>query len=948
MSKRRQTFVVLALGFLFLPNTALAQSAIAGIVKDTTGAVLPGVTVEASSPALIEKVRTTTSDENGQYRVIDLRPGTYTVTFTLAGFSTIVRAGIVLETNFTAPINVELRVGEVAESITVTGETPVVDVQTSSRRDVMSREFLDAVPSGRNYMWMANAVPAVSASGFDVGGSATMWSGGALTVHGSTTADARTLIDGMIVDGMMGTGQCACIYDNEMQTQEIAVQVGGGSAENQLGGVIVNRIPRTGSNNFSGDEMFLGSVEALQSQNINDEQKAKGISVPGKLYRQYDINYSIGGPILKDRLWFFFTGRNWAYDQYAANSFKEDGTQYADLNILQSYPFRLTSQLTKNNKLTALYNWASREKDNYVIPGPTRTPASITGQSTPTEYIAQVKWTSTLRPSLLLEAGYNLTNHHIVYSYKDASFVTPATCFTAFALCAPGTSYGSIPHRDTLTGVDSIAPFPGTGAGQGPEDRPTESHTPMVSLTYVSGAHALKVGFQDRFGPFRQRRFFNGDIGQQYRNGVPFAVTVLNSPTDTTVNVNHDMGIYLQDTWTTKRLTLSPGIRYDHFNSSIPAQTKPAGRFVGEQHFEAIPDTPNWHNVVPRIGGAFDVFGNGKTAVKGNWGIYMSGQGPGFAQNYNPSFPALETRNWTDLNRDDIAQENELGPGSPTFGIRRNQNMDPDVKRPYQHLWDAGVQHEVRPGFALSVTYAQRNIHEDLWTDNLAIVPSDYILLNVPDPRGNGQTLPVYNLPANKFGLINELDTNSSLNTRVYRGVDVGINVRIAGGGVINAGTSTGRSTSFACEVENLNSLRFCDQSLYDIPLQTNFKMSGSYPVPFFGLRVSGMFQSLPGSERSITYQVTRTLLPTLTAASVNVRLNEPGTVYNQRVNQLDFSLSKSFKRGNLDLRPQLTLFNALNANPATSVINAYGSSLDNISAVLNPRLLQLGMIVKF
>jgi hypothetical protein len=352
--------------------------------------------------------------------------------------------------------------------------------------------------------------------------------------------------------------------------------------------------------------------------------------------------------------------------------------------------------------------------------------------------------------------------------------------------------------------------------------------------------------------------------------------------------------------------------------------------------------------VVPRIGGAFDLFGTGKTAVKGNWGIYMSGQGPGFAQNYNPSFPATDTRTWTDLNRDDIAQENEIGPGSATFGIRRNQNMDPDVKRPYQHLWDAGIQHEVRAGFALSVTFAQRNVYQELWTDNLAIAPSDYILLSVPDPRGNGQTLPVYNLPANKFGLINELDTNSSLNTRVYRGVDVGINVRIAGGGVINAGTSTGRSTSVACEVENLNSLRFCDQSLYDTPLQTSFKMSGSYPVPFFGLRVSGMFQSLPGAERSITYQVTRTLLPTLTAASVNVRLNEPGTVYNQRVNQLDFTLSKSFKRGNLDVRPQLTLFNALNANPATSVINAYGSSLDNISAVLNPRLLQLGVTVKF
>ena len=171
--------------------------------------------------------------------------------------------------------------------------------------------------------------------------------------------------------------------------------------------------------------------------------------------------------------------------------------------------------------------------------------------------------------------------------------------------------------------------------------------------------------------------------------------------------------------------------------------------------------------------------------------------------------------------------------------------------------------------------------------------------------------------------------------------------VRLPGGGSLNAGTSTGRSTSITCEVENLNSLRFCDQSLYDMPLQTNFKMSGSYPL-IYGLRLSGMFQSLPGAERAITYQVTRTLLPTLTAASVNVRLNEPGTLFNQRVNQVDLTLSKSFKRGNLDVRPQVTLFNALNANPATTVTNVWGSSLDNISAVLNPRLLQLGVTVKF
>jgi hypothetical protein len=947
MSRGVRAFVLVAAVLLFAPAVALAQSAIAGVVRDTSGAVLPGVTVEASSPALIEKVRSTTSDQNGQYRVIDLRPGTYTVTFTLTGFSTIVRSGIVLETNFTAPINVEMRVGALEETITVTGESPVVDVQTSSRRDVISRDLLDAVPTGRNYMWMANTVPAVSAAGFDVGGSATMWSGGALTVHGSTNADARTMIDGMIVDGMMGTGQCACLYDNEGMTQEIAVQVGGGAAEHQLAGVIVNRIPRTGSNVRSGEVLFLGSNTAMQSQNIDEEQRANGISVPGKLYRAYDVNYSFGGPILRDRLWYFFSGRNWAYDVYAANSFKPDGSQYADINVLQAYPLRLTSQITRINKVTALFNWTSRDKQNYVVPGPTRVPEAIAGQKTPAEYIAQIKWTSTLSSRLLLEAGYNLTNHHIVYFYKDASFVTPATCFVAFNLCPPGTSYGSIAHRDTITGMETVAPFPGTGAGQGPEDRASKSHVPTVSLTYASGAHQLKIGFQDRMGYIIQKRVINGDIGQQYRNGVPFAVTVMNTPVSTRTNQDHDMGIYIQDTWTMKRLTLNTGLRYDHFNTSIPEQVKPAGRFVPEQRYEAIPDMPDWHNVVPRIGGAYDVFGNGRTALKGNWGIFVAGQGPNYVSTYNPSFTATDQRTWNDLNGDDIAQENEIGPGSATFGVRRNRNPDPDVKRPSQMVWDFGVQHELRPGIGVSVTYAQRNFRDDLWTDNLAIAPSDYILLSVADPRGSGQTLPVYNLPLDKFVLVDELDTNTNENTRVYRGVDVGLNVRFPGGGAITAGTSTGRTTERNCQVENLNSLRFCDESQYDVPLRTNFKMSGSVSLPY-AIRLSGMFQSLPGAERSIIYQVTRSQLPSLTFASVNVRLNEPGTEYMERVNQLDLTLARSFRRGNVEVRPQLTLFNAFNANPVTSMTNTWGSNLGRVVAVLNPRLLQLGATLKF
>jgi len=342
MAQRRLAVAFLVLGSLATPALVQAQSAIAGVVRDTSGAVLPGVTVEASSPVLIEKVRAAVTNESGQYRIVDLRPGVYSVSFKLTGFSTVVRDGIALEANFTAPINVELRVGALEESITVTGESPVIDVQTSSRREVVSQDMIESLPTGRNFQLIAGTVPAVSTGVFDVGGSSSMWTGGSLLVHGSQTRDSRTMIDGMVADAMFGGGQCSCTYDNEAQTQEMAVQVSGGSAENQTAGVLVNRIPRTGGNTFSGEFLGLFSNEKLQSDNLSDDLRARGLRAGDQLHKLYDVNYSLGGPIMRDKLWFFISGRNWAYNNFVAGAFNPDGSQAVDDNVLKSFPTRLT------------------------------------------------------------------------------------------------------------------------------------------------------------------------------------------------------------------------------------------------------------------------------------------------------------------------------------------------------------------------------------------------------------------------------------------------------------------------------------------------------------------------------------------------------------------------------------------------------------------------------
>jgi hypothetical protein len=948
---RLVALVVVILGSFALPDIARAQSAsaIAGVVRDASGAVLPGVTVEATSPALIERSRTATTNESGQYRIVDLRPGTYTVTFSLQGFTTVVRAGILLESQFTAPLNIELPLGGVAETITVSGASPVVDVQSTSRRDVVSHQLLESLPTARQFAYMANTVPSVNTGGFDVGGSSSMWHGGGLTAHGSNSGDSRTLVDGMVADAMFPSGQCACVYDNEMQTQEIAVGVSGGAAESQLSGVIVNRIPRSGGNTFSGDQLVTFSNSAMQSNNITDELRARGITDPAEVSLQFDVNYSLGGPIIRDRVWFFFTGREWTYNNYVLGGRTADGERLATDNYARGFPLRITGNVTRNDRVTGLFNYSTKGQNNSYLTGwlgpSVVAPEATHLQRLPAEYIVQGKWTSTVTSNLLFEAGYHYTYHKNVYSYQPE--VELATCNTAFALCAAGTNYGDISHRDSLLNYEWNAPIAGTTSGQGPQSNPGPSQYMTVSLAYVSGRHQFKVGYQDRSGYRGSDREINGDINQLYRNGVPFSVEVLNTPIAQRSKVNHDMGVFAQDTWTIERLTLNPGVRWDYFNASIPEQYAPAGRFVPERRFAAVKNIPNWHNVSPRFGAAYDVTGEGKTAIKGHIGMYVDSAGTALPERYNPMLFSIDTRTWNDLNQDDIAQEFELGPSTNTaFGQRSTRNMDPDLKRPFQTVWNLGVQHELFDNLGLAVTYTQRDFHRLNLLRNLAIPLTEYTRYEVPDPRGNGEMLPVYSINRSVFGQVNQIDTNSEENSQVYRGVDVSFNWRFRGASVFG-GTSTGHVLATTCEVDNPNSLRFCDESRHDVPLLTSFKLSGSVPLPWDFL-VSGVFKSQPGSELNIGYQVTRTILPQLTQASVTVRLNEPGSEYADRLNQLDLTVARNFRSGRLVFRPELAMFNALNAAPILTQTTIWGPNLGRVTSILNARLLRVGMLVKF
>src|SRR5262245_38295249 len=291
----------LALALLVLwPMAAIAQSSIAGVVKDASGAVLPGVTVEASSTALIEKTRTAVTDAQGAYKIVDLRPGIYALTFSLGGFNTFKRDGIDLPSSFVATINAEMKVGTISETVVVTGESPVVDVQSNTRAANLTRDILDSVPNAHTLQSVGQLVVGVTLTAPDVGGSQAMQQT-YFTVHGLGAAQTAVLIDGMIMNGLQGDGAIQS-YMNDAVSQEMVYQTGGGAADSTSGGVKINVVPRDGGNTTHGS-LFAGLERSGgfpgQTENFSDTLIAGGVKTLDKIGLYRDIDATLGGPIAR-------------------------------------------------------------------------------------------------------------------------------------------------------------------------------------------------------------------------------------------------------------------------------------------------------------------------------------------------------------------------------------------------------------------------------------------------------------------------------------------------------------------------------------------------------------------------------------------------------------------------------------------------------------------------
>jgi hypothetical protein len=960
MTRRLTASAITAFAVLAIPTLALAQSTILGVVKDTSGAVLPGVTVEASSDVLIEKVKSAVTDGEGRYRIVDLRPGTYSVIFTLTGFNTFRRDDVILPAEFTATINADLRVGTLEETITVTGESPVVDVSTAVKTQVLDRELIDAIPTGRTIQGMGQLIVGVNLNLPDTGGARAMQQT-YMSTHGMTTANNTVLVDGMMVNGLQGDGAIQS-YFNDAMNSEVSYQTAGIGADTSAGGVRLNMIPREGGNRFSGDFKYAYRPGDWQASNLTDRHVAAGLQAGNAIQRIVDATFSQGGPIMKDKIWFFASARYNTVNNYIANTFFDDGSQGIDDQYIKQGLARITWQVSARNKFSVYWDEIDKYRGHDMQSLEDPEEASVRWFS-PAYHTAQAKWTSTVSSRLLFEGGYSRNLEYYTNSYQ-AGIEQPRFTPQWFA-SASRTDLG-LGGRKTAASLQTT---------QSPE-----RHNLQASLSYVSGSHNAKLGFQYTWGDFMHTLDANGDMTQQYRGTatsgrytIPDSVIIRNTPLVYGERLNRDFGLYAQDSWALRRLTLNYGVRWENVKSQVLAGESPAGRFVPARRFDAIENLPNWKDWAPRFAAVLDVFGTGKTALKYSLNRYNRARTTGIASSYNPLASTTATLPWRDVNGNDIAEGERTCTTYPSVGCEIDfstltANFGTAALNEYGNYpreWnlESGLelQHELMPGLSVSGSWFRGNFHNLATTINRSYSLSDYTPYTVYNPL-TGEAIQIFARSREAAARpTRNLDTYDPERERQYESFNFEFKARPGGGTSLFGGIAIERQRDITCTApDDPNTLRFCNDFDNGVPFRKSLKLAGTLPLPG-GITFSAVLQSNNGAASSRTIVPTRgttrypancpapcpagdIILPTAIfgQSSMTINLVDGDTVYNDRITQLDLKVSKTVRYGRVSITPTLEVFNINNSDAIISYVSTNALN----AAYLRPNSIMQGRIV--
>jgi hypothetical protein len=944
-----------ALLLLLTSSAAYAQATIAGVVRDSSGALLPGVTVEATSPSLTEKIRTVVSDATGQYRIVTLPPGSYTVTFSLTGFKTIKREDVVVSGSGVIPINAELSVGALQETITVSGASPVVDTQTTRREVVVNQETINALPITRNYGGVLYATPGLTVQP-GVNNNALMPGMSLFSAHGGISTEGRVFVDGVSVNGPFGQNSVTQFAFDVANAQEMQVLVGGGLGESETGGPIANIIPKSGGNRLAGNFFISGTTSTFQGNNVNDTLRNQGIANPPTVRKNWDGSAGAGGPLLQDRLWFFGNFRTVGIAQVVAagmgpNRYLADATQWGyaaepgvETRFTESkldMSGRLTGQVTPRQRVTFSY------QPQYRCLGSTLTTSTDGCRVRGSEWIGAPATSETIAP----EAGPGYQDGPV--SLTQATYTSPVSSRHLIDAAISRFWYGIIGSGHMppdapmgLIGVTESSniygrPNSSYRAPYGWGEYDTVSWNWRAAWSYVTGGHSAKLGYQgtemkydwvNYTNPSLLRYTFNSAAPATascvVQNGTRLCPTGVNySLSEDFENANRAVAhsVFIQDQWTRSRMTLQGALRYDYVYSWAPAEhngTDQTTRFNSNPvRFARTDSVTGYHDLSPRFGVAYDLFGDGKTAVKASAGRYLSAAtADGVYSSQSPAGNFVRTvtnRSWTDSDGDFVvdcdllstAAQNNAATGGDVCGALVGANLnfgnlnpnvatvDPDILhgwgvRPYNWRFGGSVQHELYPGVSLEVGYNRRTWGNFQVTYNTLVGPADYDTWTVPVPSNpnlsnSGSTASFVAItPAAANRGVQDFQTKETnvageARTAYWHGIDVNGTARLRGNLTVQAGTSTGRGVRNTCalwqarpqfSISNNTAQRLdaCDVSE---PWITTFRGLASYRIPKADVQVSSTIRSARttasenasnGSSLSANYQLPNTVVQTL------------------------------------------------------------------------------------
>ncbi len=936
MTMVRRMCILACMAMLMGAPLAYAQTtgSITGTVTDASGAVLPGATMTLSGERLIGGPQTQVSDTSGTYRFDRLAPGSYGVKFELQGFRSVDRPDVRISAAFVATINGKMEVGSLAETITVTGESPTVDVRSNVQQTVMNQEILEGIPTGRDPWSLAKLIPGVQVATYDVGGTQSMQQS-SMSAHGSNTADVSYNIDGATVNWPGGGGGATMIYYDQGMFEEINYMTSAIPAETLAGGVSINMVTKDGGNVWKGNARYSFANDDLQAENWAETQKVNPLFLGNPTKKTYDFNLSGGGALVQNRVWVNGTVRKWVVNKLvsARNS---DGSQALDDNDLKNYSGKLVAQVTTNNKLSVSYLWNDKIRGHRRDTSERIEDIASIVQSNPVQ-TTQAKYTG-IKGSLVFESNFSVMDGQTNYTYQ------------------PGTPADAIRRIDTVT-TDV------TRASNREDHQPNSRHQFDNVFTFgksgLGGEHLIKAGVQWSRLFYGSDYSVRGDHHVIYNNGAPTSVRQFNSPAFSK-NEAIVTGFFIQDSWSMNRLTLNIGGRFDKYVGTLPAQSSPGGTFAAARtvtESEAI----NQSIAVWRAGAAYDVTGSGRTAVKASYSRYGLQVGIDRVTNVNPLTVGSRDCVWTDPNGDGKVQTSEIGTCPASFSGGTLTNYAAGVQWPYSDEATAGIETQLPGAVRVGAMFYYRTNRKQIGQVNTLQPASAYTEHTITIPNGPGGTVAspkpttasVYNISAAANAVTLNVRDNVDYLDTTYKGIEFTATKRFSQKWQMQAGFTIGKNeggVSGGTDLNDPNNTRF-PTGIIGNDSETALRLSGSYELPG-RINLAGSMIANNGYPYVSTYSLSRAVAATqginLTRATQAIQLSERGDERYGNVTMFDVRLSRSFRFGSRSFQPTVDFFNIGNSDTAVARTLAVGGSYLNPVEILAPRIIRVGFSLNF